>query len=140
MDANLRIILDLTRYLTEMNSTFYLNIRTANGLKFEMETKTGNPEKFGTVKNREERGKRWKMPAQIARDRARLHTFCKHNSQKNYEVKKEEAAAAADIEPVKPTKKLEKLVSTEKPGRVKAPMEKMETKDKEKKENAEELE
>ena len=66
MDTNLRIILDFTKHLMEINSTFYLNITTANGLKFEMDTKTGNPEKFG--KNREERGKRWKTPAQIAHD------------------------------------------------------------------------
>ena len=133
MDANLRIILDLTRYLMEMNSPFYLNVRTANRFKFEMEAKTGNPEKSGKVKSGEERGKRWKTPAQIARDRARLHAFREQNLQKNYEVKKEKAAAAADIEPMKSTKKLEKPVSTEKPGHVKAPIEKMEIKDKEKK-------
>ena len=96
MDENLSKILDLTRYLTELKATFYLNIRTKNGLKFEIEARPRNTAQSCPGKSGEQKKNIWKTPAQIAQDKKRLQAFrerkisTKENLQTNTNALEEE--------------------------------------------------
>ena len=107
MDASLSQILDFTRFLMDSKATFYLNIKTANGLKFKIDAKPGNPTLLCPNGNGE-REKKWKTPTQIARARKRLQAF---HEQKRSEKENMQKTAAVNVETEELARKLDKLAT-----------------------------
>ena len=75
-DVILEKVLYFSRFLVKSQTTFYINIKTSNGLRFELNTTkhTGYPHKFGECAE----VKKWNTPMQLARDKCRLQAFHDH--------------------------------------------------------------